>query len=234
MAMDKDLESLLQRTKSLWNELTITNGFVFGKAMQNPELCKNVLEAVTGNHIGSLVHIGSQEELNTVGFGRSVRPDVYARDDQGRRYAVEMHVTDTHDLPERARYYSSVMTVGQLYQSESLYDEPDSSYVVFICTFDPLGLDRQAYEFAYRCDEDPSLVLDDRRHTTLLVAGASSPHDNARLDEFLDYVSAGKVTGELSSELDGAVSQVIHDRESWLEFLVQAMEDKLKRDADHS
>ena len=231
--MDKDTNTLLQQIDSRWKNLTISNDFVFGKVMQDREVCMDVLEAILGTQIDHIDYVGRQDEIDVSPFGHSVRLDVYVRDEQGTVYNVEMQAANTGELPQRTRYYHSMLTFSQLERGER-YRTLKDSYVIFICGFDPFGLGRRVYSFQSQCTDDPSLCLRDGIHTIFLAASSPTEvKESHQINELLDYVSTGKVTGRLSSKLDSAVSQVIGNKEWRLEFMMQAIKDQLNIDKGH-
>ena len=129
--------SLLSKSiESAWNSLTIANDFVFCKAMLNADLCRDVLEAIIGVPIERVEHVRKQEELDAAAGDKAVRLDVYVRDGKGTVYNVEMQATNTDELPQRARYYQSLIALDQINRGEH-YKNLKGSFVIFVCTFDP-------------------------------------------------------------------------------------------------
>lgn len=115
--MDETIKRI-QDIDAAWDDLTITNDFVFCKAMLNPELCKDVLEAILQVPIERIEYVGRQEELDTDPENKGVRLDVYVRDGKGTVYDVEMQSSDTRELPQRTRYYHALMALDQIGRGE--------------------------------------------------------------------------------------------------------------------
>lgn len=61
---------------------------------------------------------------------RSVRLDVYVKDEKEVVYDIEMQVSHTKELPKRSRYYQSMIDL-QLIDKGQLYDELKRSYVIY-------------------------------------------------------------------------------------------------------
>lgn len=126
-----------KRTK--WEELSISNDFLFGKVMQNPELCKELLQRILPDlNIERIEYPELQKSINMDMDARSVRLDVYVKDEKEVVYDIEMQVSHTKELPKRSRYYQSMIDL-QLIDKGQLYDELKRSYVIFICPFDLYG-----------------------------------------------------------------------------------------------
>ena len=89
-----------------WEELGISNDFLFGKVMQNPELCKELLQRILPDlNIERIEYPELQKSIHVDMDAHSVRLDVYVEDDKETVYDIEMQVSDTKELPKRSRYY---------------------------------------------------------------------------------------------------------------------------------
>jgi predicted transposase/invertase (TIGR01784 family) len=212
-----------------WENLTLSNDFVFCKAMLNEDLCKDVLEAILGVSIERIEYVGRQETLDAIPEGKGVRLDVYVRDDAGSVYNVEMQTTDTHELPKRARYYHSLMDLDQIERGDPYY-ALGSAIVIFICTFDPFGCNSRVYWFESTCRKPDGLLLGDGIQTIFLCSSATEGGDGGLIDELLDYVDAGTVTGELSGRLDAEVASVLDSKKWRLEYMNLQVRDMLNYD----
>ena len=77
----------------------------------------------------------SSEETIALDFdSKGIRLDVFVKDTD-RMFDVELQVTNTKELPERARYYQGVMDVDSLKAGQK-YKELRESHVIFICLAD--------------------------------------------------------------------------------------------------
>ncbi len=120
---------------TIWKDLGISNDFMFGKVMQNPELCKELLQRIlSGVEIECIEYPELQKNINVDMDARSVRLDVYVKDEKEVVYDIEMQVSNTKELPKRSRYYQSMIDL-QLIDNGQLYDELKRSYVIFICPY---------------------------------------------------------------------------------------------------
>jgi len=139
--------------QSKWEELDISNDFLFGKVMQNPELCKELLQRILPDlEIERIEYPELQKSINVDMDARSVRLDVYVKDDKEVVYDIEMQVSNTKELPKRSRYYQSMIDL-QLIDKGRFYDDLNRSYVIFICPFDLYGKGRHIYTFENICKE---------------------------------------------------------------------------------
>ena len=86
---------------------------MFAAVMSDAESCRGVLERILGILIRKvMVHVEHVLFVNPE--IRGVRLDVYADDEHGTVYNVEMQTTDNKNLPKRSRYYQGQMDMAAL------------------------------------------------------------------------------------------------------------------------
>ena len=96
----------METKQTKWEELSISNDFLFGKVMQNPELCKELLQRILPDlNIERIEYPELQKSINMDMDARSVRLDVYVKDEKEVVYDIEMQVSHTKELAKRSRYY---------------------------------------------------------------------------------------------------------------------------------
>lgn len=119
---------------------------------------------------------------------KGVRLDVYGADENNTRYDVEMQIASQH-LEKRARYYHSQMDMDIL-ESGHEYSELPATYVIFVCDFDPFGLEKYCYTFEKRCLQEFSLSMGDVSRTIFLsTKGRDTEHIPKELRAFLDFIN---------------------------------------------
>jgi len=77
-------------TNKEWEELGISNDFIFGKVMQDPKLCKKLLEIILHVKIKWISFPVRQKSIEIYDDAKGIRLDVYVDDDKGTVYNVEM------------------------------------------------------------------------------------------------------------------------------------------------
>lgn len=103
-------------------------------------------------------------------YAKSVRFDVLFEDDD-TWFDVECQATDTHDLPQRSRYYHAAAAVDSLARGQE-YSELQPSYVIFICLFDLFKQNEAIYSFEMT-DLNKALHLNDGSFTIFLNSTCS-------------------------------------------------------------
>ena len=106
------------------------------KVFEDKECAELLLRVILGRDDLTVVRVVSQYELKNL-QGRSARLDIYAVDNKGKQYDIEVQRSDEGGNPKRARYNSSLMDANSLLPGEN-YDNLPESYVIFITEHDVL------------------------------------------------------------------------------------------------
>lgn len=174
-----------------WEELEITDDFLFGKVMRNPELCKRTIEAILGIEIDRIDYLEEQKTIDMSLDAKSIRLDVYVKDGANTVYNIEMQPVKRDNLPKRSRYYQGMIDLALIEKGEH-YSKLNRSYVIFICSFDLFGKNRCVYTFENRCIEDSEISLGDETVKVFLNSRGDSTHLNSNLKAFLEYMNHKK------------------------------------------
>jgi len=101
-----------------WTELGISNDFLFGKIMRDPELCQELLEVILNVPIARVEYPEEQKTIDISQDARSVRLDVYVADGNNTVYDIEMQTVHEKDLPKRSRYYQGMIDLSLIEKGE--------------------------------------------------------------------------------------------------------------------
>lgn len=220
----KDFESQLEQT---WEKLGITNDFMFGKIMQDTELCKELLQRILPDlKIDHIEYPELQKSIKTDIDAKGIRLDVYVKDKKGTVYTIEMQATDTKELPKRTRYYQGVIDL-QLIEKGQTYNTLKPSYIIFICPFDVFEKGRHFYTFENICKEDKSLILGDETTKIFLNADSNMDDVSKELRAFLDYVAGKKPEDTYVKKLEEAVKKARLNKEWRHEYMTLLMRERV-------
>ncbi len=176
----------MSNTKKTLQDLTIRDNFLFAAVMQQGDNCKKFLEMLLKFKINRIDILYEKTIIYNPEY-KGIRLDVYAKGDDHICYNIEMQVL-SDKLPKRSRYYHSQMDMELLSSGES-YDTLPDTYVIFICDFDPFGLQRYCYNFESRCLEDNTLSLGDGSKSIFLsTRGNNSSDISPELLSFLTFI----------------------------------------------
>lgn len=194
-----------------FEELTFSDDFMFGKTMEDLELCHDVIQCLLQREVGELKSLQEQKELKFTSDGKPIRLDVYSEDDLGSVYDTEMQNRSNKtiselQLPKRSRFYQSSIDTDYMNKGGRYKTLPDSN-VMFICTFDPFGYGLPQYTFGETCRELPELGLNDgteKHFYNCMYEGTDIPQE---LAELYRYVRTGQAEGALTRRIEAAVEK---------------------------
>jgi len=192
-----------------WNSLTITDDFIFGMVFSDKARCKKLIELLLGIRVRNLEVPQAQKSVRTSLFSRGVRFDVYAEDD-GRAFDIEIQTVNRHNWELRTRYYQSKMDSNLIEQGQDFHDLKET-YVIFLCTFDPVGFADCRYETLHVLKDRRDYVIDDKRHILLYNVNEYLKSDDRSLRDFLGYMATGKAGSEFSMEVQETVTRAKTD-----------------------
>lgn len=198
-----------QKTMKNFEELEFRDDFMFGKVMEDKELCREVLECLLQRPVGELVDVQTQKSLKYTSDGKPIRLDVYNEDSDKTVYDAEMQnqnnkTIESLELPKRSRFYQGAIDIDFMNRGNLYKNLPDSN-VMFICTFDPFGCGLSKYTFMPCCEEEPKLKLKDgtaKIFYNSTYRGNDLPDD---LKDLYDYVQTGIAESDLTKKIDAAV-----------------------------
>ena len=227
--------------------IPLSNAAMFGLVMAKEKNCKGFIERTLGINVTKL-QVLDVEKVFEVGIGiKGTRLDVYAEDDTGKAYDIEMQVKSDVKayLGQRTRYYQSMMDTSILRKGKKYWQLPNS-YIIFVCTFDPFDADRKYYTFNNLCREQHEIELQDGCTKVFLYTKGQRGKISAALENVLDYIETKKPNDEYTLGLHDDVKlynkdpkrrkaiMTVKDDEDLLKFIIaqkDAENVKLKKES---
>ena len=209
-----------------------TNDFIFALVMRDPDICKGIAELIIPDEEIGEVKIAASENSSPdekdeleialqacLDFGkdmRGVRFDAYVKT-ADKWIDIEMQTTNKHDLEKRSRYYQALMDTDCL-EKGGKFKDLKNTYVVFICTFDYLGLGEPLYVVeSYIRKND--LLFNDGTSKILLNTKCSPDKVPEKLKSFYEYINdPSKIDSKLVEGIDERVQK--YNTPEWRERLV--------------
>ena len=210
-----------------YEELDITDPFIFAKVMSEKELCKPLLENILNIKIRDIVYVDYEETIQMTAKSKGIRLDIYVEDDNNTVFNLEMQTTTYKELPKRSRYYQGIIDLNMIEKGES-YDILKESYVIFICTFDFFEKGRSVYEFENVCLEDSEIKLNDETHKIFLNTKGDKSDINKELKSLLEYFDGSEPESELTRKIDRKVIAARKNERWRREYMSLQMEMNLK------
>ena len=211
-----DMGTVQGKTETInFDEIGITNDFMFGTVFRDKEKCKELLQRILKIRLAEIEVVEPQKVMKTTLIGKGIRIDIYAKDSEGNVYDIEMQTTEETDLHLRTRYYHSEMDSYQIRAGQK-YFNLKQSVVIFICTFDPFADDRSIYTFETTCKENKGLVLADKRRTYFVNVNGNREGISEDTTKLLDYFKTGQPTDHYTKDIQKQV-QIIRNDDDWRE-----------------
>ena len=164
-------------------------------------------------------YLEKQKSIDMKIDARPVRLDIYMSDGE-TVYNVEMQTTSGEHLPKRSRYYQGQIDMNLIAKGES-YKKLKTSFVIFICTFDPFKQDQYVYSFENVCqmeNQKDNILLGDDTYKIFINTKGKTGNVTETFIEFMNYFNdsrtAGESTNPLVHSLDAAVREA-RNNERW-------------------
>ena len=213
-----------------FDDLTITDDYMFCAVMQDKSICTTVLNMVLADSIGPISDITYQKTFDQAGYAKGIRLDVWVTDSNGSVYDVEMQTTNKQDLAKRLRYYQSVIDVSSLEKGGHYTDLPNS-FIIFFCPFDYLNKGLPVYTFKTICSENTAIVLQDGVAKVIINSTAADKTSDLELKAFLEYMNGITSDSPFIRKIDRYIKELKENEERRKEYmLIQAFEMDARKD----
>ncbi len=211
-----------KRTKKPFDELTITDNYMFQTVMADPKYVRPLLEMVLEKKIRKIEVLTSEKTIETGYDSRGIRMDVYVEDDENTVYDVEMQASKRRFLGKRFRYYQGSIDVDIVNKGDD-YGVLKDSFIIFITTYDPFGKSWYMYPFETICSWDSSIKMKDHAKRIILnTKGTKDKEGHEVSDEIKDmlsYMDGNAPESDYAKMLDNAVKKVKGNQERRNEYM---------------
>ena len=212
-----------------FDDLTITDDYMFCMVMQDKSICTKVLNMVLADSIGPISDITYQKTFDQAGYAKGIRLDVWVTDSNGSVYDVEMQTTNKQDLAKRLRYYQSVIDVSSL-EKGGHYTDLSNSFIIFFCPFDYLNKGLPVYTFKTICSENTTTILQDGVTKVIINSTAADKTHDSELKAFLEYMNGITSDSPFIRKIDRYIKELKENEERRKEYmLIQAFEMDARR-----
>lgn len=206
-----------------YDQLEITDSFMFAKVMSDKEICKATLEQILNIKIRDIKYLDYEETIQVAPGAKGVRLDIYVEDDKNTVFNLEMQTTSYAELPKRSRYYQDVIDLNIIEKGDT-YDILGVSYVIFICTFDFFKKNRSVYEFENICVDDANIRLNDETHKIFLNTKGDRDGIGRELQLLLDYFDGREPESKLARDMQKKVFEARGNDQWRREYMSYQME----------
>ncbi len=147
--MNKNLQQQKEKNRQKYLEhlkrfRPIDDTFMRGMFQQNLPLVEFILQTILEKKDLHVISSQTQMDAKRVTGARSICLDVYAIDESGKIYNIEVQKDCNEASPKRIRYHSSVLDIENLDVAQD-FDNLPETYVIFITEKDYFGAGKPVY-----------------------------------------------------------------------------------------
>ena len=238
---NKDVKKIIFEEKKFmfkkFEDLTFADHYMFEKVLhENQDICQELLERLLKIKIDHITYPEIEKTISPYYESKGVRLDVYVKDSD-KIFDIELQNALDDNIPLRTRFYQSMLDCDNLLKGQD-YSELPTSFVIFICKFDPFHLGLPIYTFQNRCDENYDLVLSDKSIKKIFNATSFKIEKDVAISAFLQYICNQKPVDDFTEKLSSIVEKIkkhevnkkeyqsmnLHDRDNFRRGLKEGIE----------
>ena len=156
------------------------NAFMNAVFQNNLPAVQCLVSAIITDRELEVVSFTIQKHMENL-YGHSTTMDIYAKDQDGALYDIEIQQDLRGAHPLRLRYYSSLIDVNTLENAEE-YKKLPEKYVIFITDGDWYKKDMELHHFTMQSvGEDPQIDCGDKQHYIFIDVNSKSDTDLGRV-----------------------------------------------------
>ncbi|MBR6941754.1 MAG: Rpn family recombination-promoting nuclease/putative transposase [Fibrobacter sp.] len=211
-----------------FEELPITNRFMFALVFSHKHIAKPFLEALLGINIFDLQEPEPEKSTENSPFTKGVRYDVFVKErgPKGeciRAFDIEIQMEYTHELPKRTRYYQALCDSEALNKGES-YRNLKEQYIIFICPDDIFKQGRAVYRFKNLEIGHPEHDLGDLCFKNFYIFNAYRDVAEKSIKEYLEYFATNRATSQETKNIERQRQWYLSDNETRKRYMTWQQE----------
>ena len=211
-----------------FEQLPITNRFMFAMVFGHKEIAKPFLEAVLGIRIHELKDPEPEKTIDVSPFYKGIRYDVFVKETSPdgevlRSFDIEMQMEDNEDIPKRTRYYQAMCDSEALNKGEVYYKLKDL-YIMFLCPEDIFGQGKAVYRFKNLEVDDPKIELGDLCYKNFYIFSKYRDVAEKSIREYLEYFATRNPSSPETKKIDRMVKWYQTDNETRKRYMTWQQE----------
>ena len=206
-----------------FEQLTITNKFMFAMVFSHKEIAKPFLEAVLGIKIHELRDPEPEKTIDVNPATKGVRFDVFVKEsgtdgETLRSFDIEMQMEDTHEIPKRARFYQAMRDSEALCRGEK-YRDLKELYIIFLCPEDIFEKGRAVYRFKNLETDDPKIEMDDLTFKNFYIFSKYREVAEKSIRDYMEYFATNKASTPATEDIDRLVKLYQSDSNTRIRYM---------------
>ncbi|WP_295097275.1 Rpn family recombination-promoting nuclease/putative transposase [uncultured Fibrobacter sp.] len=211
-----------------FEQLPITDRFMFAMVFSHKEIAKPFLEAVLGIKIHELRDPEPEKTVEVSPFYKGIRYDVFVKETGPgggtlRSFDIEMQMEDTKEIPKRTRYYQAMCDSESLNKGEVYYNLKEL-YIMFLCPEDIFGQGKAVYRFKNLEVDNPTIGLGDLCFKNFYIFTKYRDVAEKSIREYLEYFATRKPSSPETKKIDRMVKWYQTDNETRKRYMTWQQE----------
>ena len=218
----------MENKRTPFEQLPITDRFMFAMVFSHKEIAKPFLEAVLGIKIQELRDPEPEKTVEVSPFYKGIRYDVFVKETgpKGktlRSFDIEMQMEDNKDIPKRTRYYQAMCDSEALNKGEVYYNLKEL-YIMFLCPEDIFGQGRAVYRFKNLEVDNPNIELGDLCFKNFYIFNKYRDIAEKSIREYMEYFATRKPSSPETENIDRLVKWYQTDNETRKRYMTWQQE----------
>ena len=218
----------MESKRTPFEQLPITDRFMFAMVFSHKEIAKPFLEAVLGIKIHELRDPEPEKTVEVSPFYKGIRYDVFVKElgpdgETLRSFDIEMQMEDTKEIPKRTRYYQAMCDSEALNKGEVYYNLKEL-YIVFLCPEDIFEHGRAVYRFKNLEIDNPKIELGDLCFKNFYIFSKYRDIAEKSIREYMEYFATRKPSSPETENIDRLVKWYQADNETRKRYMTWQQE----------
>lgn len=213
-----------------WEDLTIRDDYMFKLVMRRKHICKTMIEKLLKIKLSDIRYIDEEKTVKPTYESKGVRLDVYV-EGSDEIFEIEMQVRqpDSGELAKRVRYYQVMIDADHLMAGQK-YKTLPTTYIIFICPFDPFQKSRHIYTFRNLCVEENGLEMDDKTTRVFVNSKGTANDVTPDVKAFLNYVNGVFSNDAFVREIEDEIVRIKELQEERVKYMTYEMKIEEERE----
>ena len=216
-------------TKNIpFEQLPITDRFMFAMVFSHKEIAKPFLEAILGIKIHELKDPEPEKTIEVSPVTKGIRYDVFVKEtgpngETIRSFDIELQMENTDNIPKRTRFYQAMCDSDALLKGEKYYNLKEL-YIIFICPDDIFKQGRAVYRFKNLDVDNPKIEMGDQCFKNYYIFNKYREIAEKSIRDYLEYFATKKPISPETREIDRFVKWYQTDSNTRIRYMTLQQE----------
>ena len=216
-------------TKNIpFEQLPITDRFMFAMVFSHKEIAKPFLEAILGIKIHELKDPEPEKTIEVSPVTKGIRYDVFVKEtgpngETIRSFDIELQMENTDNIPKRTRFYQAMCDSDALLKGEKYYNLKEL-YIIFICPDDIFKQGRAVYRFKNLDVDNPKIEMGDQCFKNYYIFNKYREIAEKAIRDYMEYFATNKPISPATENIDRLVKWYQTDNNTRIRYMTLQQE----------